>query len=191
MAKKETTGMPQTILLKVNGKQHTLRFGDDVEPWESLAYDVYPWDTLAHTLRERLGLTGTKVACDNGACGSCTVLLDGKPVLACSTLTADCDGMVVTTIEGLGDAETGELDPIQQAFIEWDWFIVFWNFFYGFMHFAATIGAMVYLFVVHPRRYLRWRSVLTVTTVLALVGFATFPLMPTLLLPIFLLPIVC
>jgi hypothetical protein len=71
---------------------------------------------------------------------------------------------------------------IQRAFIDWDWFIVFWNFFYGFMHFAATIGAMVYLFVVHPRRYLRWRSVLTATTVLALIGFATFPLMPPRLL---------
>jgi len=118
MAKKETADPPKTILLKVNGRQHTLRFGEDVEPWESLAYDVYPWDTLAHTLRERLGLTGTKVACDTGACGSCTVLLDGKPVLSCSTLTADCDGREVTTIEGLGDPETGELHPVQQAFID-------------------------------------------------------------------------
>lgn len=71
---------------------------------------------------------------------------------------------------------------VQQAFIGWDWFLVFWNFFYGFMHFAATIGALVFLFVAHPRRYLRWRSILTVTTVLALVGFAVFPLMPPRLL---------
>ena len=71
---------------------------------------------------------------------------------------------------------------IQQVFIDWDWFIIFWNFFYGFMHFAATIGAMVYLFVRYPVRYLTWRSILTATTVLALIGFATFPLMPPRLL---------
>jgi len=71
---------------------------------------------------------------------------------------------------------------IQQLFIGADWFIIFWNFFYGFLHFAATIGAMVYLFVAHPVRYLRWRSILTATTVLALIGFATFPLMPPRLL---------
>ena len=119
MAKKDNAELGQTISLKVNGKQHTLRFGDDVEPWESPAYDVYPWDTLVHTLREGLGLTGTKVACDNGACGSCTVLLDEKPILACSTLTADCDGREVTTIEGLGDPAAGELHPIQQAFVDY------------------------------------------------------------------------
>ncbi len=71
---------------------------------------------------------------------------------------------------------------IQQVFIGADWFIIFWNFFYGFLHFAATIGAMVYLLVAHPVRYLRWRSILTATTVLALIGFATFPLMPPRLL---------
>jgi aerobic-type carbon monoxide dehydrogenase small subunit (CoxS/CutS family) len=108
----------KTIALTVNGKQYNLRFGDDVEPWESPAYDVYPWDTLAHTLRERLGLTGTKVACDNGACGSCTVLMNGNPILSCSTLTVDCDGQAITTIEGLGNPVTGELHPIQQAFID-------------------------------------------------------------------------
>jgi carbon-monoxide dehydrogenase small subunit len=118
MTTKNKRGLQPTIRLKVNGKQHDLRFGDDVEPWETAAYDVYPWDTLAHTLRERLGLTGTKVACDNGACGSCTVLMDGKPVLACSILTVDCDGKEITTIEGLSDPVTGELHPIQQAFID-------------------------------------------------------------------------
>lgn len=71
---------------------------------------------------------------------------------------------------------------IQQVFIGADWFIIFWNFFYGFLHFAATIGTMVYLLVAHPVRYLRWRSVLTATTVLALIGFASFPLMPPRLL---------
>lgn len=118
MDKKETSDQPETILLKVNGRQYDLTFGEDVEPWESHAYDVYPWDTLSHTLREKLGLTGTKVACDNGACGSCTVLMDGKPVLSCSTLTADCDGKEITTIEGLSDPVTGEFHPVQQAFID-------------------------------------------------------------------------
>ena len=111
--------MRKTIKLTVNGKQYNLRFGDDVEPWESPAYDVYPWDTLATTLRERLGLTGTKVACDNGACGSCTVLMNGRAILSCSTLTADCDGNEITTIEGLGNPVTGELHPIQQAFVDY------------------------------------------------------------------------
>ena len=108
----------RVIRLTVNGKQYNLRFGDDVEPWESPAYDVYPWDTLAYTLRERLGLTGTKVACDNGACGSCTVLMNGRAILSCSTLTADCDGKEIITIEGLADPVTGALHPLQQAFVD-------------------------------------------------------------------------
>ena len=57
-----------TIKLTVNGTKYEFTFGDDVEPWESLAYDVYPWDMLIHTLREKLGLTGTKLSCDRGAC---------------------------------------------------------------------------------------------------------------------------
>ena len=57
--------------------------------------------TLAQTLRETLGLTGTKVSCDHGACGSCTVLIDGEPRLSCMTLTVECDGKAITTIEGL------------------------------------------------------------------------------------------
>lgn len=101
MAYKDREGLQKIIRLKVNGKQYHLRFGEDVEPWESHAYDVYPWDTLSHTLREKLGLTGTKVAFGNGACGSCTVLMDGKPVLSCSTLTADCEGKEIITIEGV------------------------------------------------------------------------------------------
>lgn len=109
---------PKIITLIVNNIKHSLRFGDDIEPWKTGAYDVYPWDTLAHTLRERLAFTGTKVACDNGACGSCTVLMDGKPILSCSILTADCDGHRITTIEGLGDPVTEKMHPIQQAFIE-------------------------------------------------------------------------
>jgi len=52
---------------------------------------VAPSHTLAHTLRETLGLTGTKIGCDKGACGSCTVLMDGKPVPSCTVLTVECD----------------------------------------------------------------------------------------------------
>jgi carbon-monoxide dehydrogenase small subunit len=109
---------PRTITLIVNGKRCTLRCGSDVQPWGTPAYDVYPWHTLAHTLRECLGLTGTKVACNSGACGTCTVLRDGKPIMSCSTLTVACDGAQITTIEGLADPQTGELHPIQQAFVD-------------------------------------------------------------------------
>jgi carbon-monoxide dehydrogenase small subunit len=108
----------ETIKLTVNGRNYKLTAGDDIEPWESFSYDVYPWDTLLHTLREKLGLTGTKSSCDRGACGACSVLIDGKLALSCSTLTFDCDGKEITTIEGLGDPITGKLHPIQEAFIE-------------------------------------------------------------------------
>ena len=74
--------------------------------------------TLAQTLREALGLTGTKVSCNHGACGSCTVLIDGEPRLSCMTLTVECEGKAITTIEGLPDPQTGALDPLQQAFID-------------------------------------------------------------------------
>ncbi len=75
-------------------------------------------DTLAFTLRETLGLTGTKVSCDNGACGACTVIMDGKAVLSCMILTIECHGKKVTTIEGLKDPKTGALNPLQQSFVD-------------------------------------------------------------------------
>jgi aerobic-type carbon monoxide dehydrogenase small subunit (CoxS/CutS family) len=99
------------VTLTVNDRSYDLEIGDG--PGQ-----VKPWDTLAHTLRETLDLTGTKVSCDHGACGACTVHLDGRAVLSCMTLTVECDGQVVTTIEGLGDAKSGKLDPLQQAFID-------------------------------------------------------------------------
>jgi carbon-monoxide dehydrogenase small subunit len=77
-----------------------------------------PADTLAFTLRETLGLTGTKISCDEGACGCCTVLMNGKAILSCMTLTVECDGKEITTIEGLRDSKAGGLDPLQQAFID-------------------------------------------------------------------------
>jgi xanthine dehydrogenase YagT iron-sulfur-binding subunit len=75
-------------------------------------------ETLLDVLRERLALTGTKKGCDQGACGACTVLVDGKCVLSCLTLAAQCDGCEVTTIEGLsGDTA---LHPLQAAFVRHD-----------------------------------------------------------------------
>ena len=99
------------ITLTVNAHRYELGVGGK-------AHEVDPSHTLVHTLRETLGLTGTKVGCDHGACGSCTVLMDGKPILSCLTLTVECDGKSITTIEGLGDPTTGNLEPLQQAFID-------------------------------------------------------------------------
>ena len=97
----------KVINLTVNGKTYELL----------LNKDVFPHHTLAYTLRETLNLTGTKVGCDHGACGACTVLIDGEPILSCLTLTIECDGKTITTIEGLGNPEKGELHPLQESFI--------------------------------------------------------------------------
>jgi carbon-monoxide dehydrogenase small subunit len=95
----------------INGEVYDLDIGNRPD-------QVDPGHTLAHTLRETLGLTGTKVSCDHGACGCCTVLMDDKAVLSCMTLTVECGGKKIRTIEGLADPKTGKLDPIQQAFID-------------------------------------------------------------------------
>jgi aerobic-type carbon monoxide dehydrogenase small subunit (CoxS/CutS family) len=102
------TAEKHNISLTVNGKPYELMVGKDVNPDHTLAY----------TLREKLGYTGTKIACDHGSCGACTVLMDGEAVLSCMTLTVECDGKSITTIEGLEDPKTGELHPLQQAFID-------------------------------------------------------------------------
>jgi aerobic-type carbon monoxide dehydrogenase small subunit (CoxS/CutS family) len=101
----------KTIALTVNGASHELEVGN--RPLQ-----VAPSHTLAHTLRETLNLTGTKVGCDQGACGSCTVIMDGTPILSCMTLTVECHGREITTIEGLADKRSGKLDPLQQAFVD-------------------------------------------------------------------------
>ncbi|MEJ2723596.1 MAG: (2Fe-2S)-binding protein [Deltaproteobacteria bacterium] len=98
----------KNINLVVNGRPYGLLVGKD----------VLPSDTLAQTLRDTLGYLGTKIGCDRGACGACTVILNGQAVLSCTILTVECDGMSVTTIEGLEDPKTGELHPIQQEFID-------------------------------------------------------------------------
>jgi aerobic-type carbon monoxide dehydrogenase small subunit (CoxS/CutS family) len=93
-----------TIRVTVNG---TLRRIDVEDRW-----------TLAELLRDHLMLTGTKIGCDRGECGACTVLLDGKPVYSCSNLAVWADGRTVDTVEGL--ARGGKLDPLQQAFVDHD-----------------------------------------------------------------------
>lgn len=99
------------INLTINGQPYKLKVGVE-------AGEVSPSDTLSFTLRETIGFTGTKVSCDGGACGGCTVHMNGEAVLSCMLLTIECDGKAITTIEGLGNPETGELDPLQQSFID-------------------------------------------------------------------------
>jgi aerobic-type carbon monoxide dehydrogenase small subunit (CoxS/CutS family) len=77
---------------------------------------VAPNKTLLEVLREDLALTGTKHGCELGECGTCTVLLDGEPVLSCLALPVECQGRRITTVEGM--AEGGRLHPLQQAFAE-------------------------------------------------------------------------
>jgi len=86
----------------------------------SREYEVegYPNETLLDVLREKLGLTGAKNGCSAGDCGACTVLVDGKPLLSCLLLAIECEGKDILTIEGLANPKTGELHPIQKAFIE-------------------------------------------------------------------------
>ncbi len=79
--------------------------------------DVLPQETLAYTLRYKLGLTGTKIGCNRGECGACTLMIDGVTNYSCSTLTHSVRGREITTIEGLQAAD-GTLHPVQQAFID-------------------------------------------------------------------------
>jgi xanthine dehydrogenase YagT iron-sulfur-binding subunit len=103
---KRTLPTSRRIMLKVNGVERLL--------------DVAPWTTLLDALRDHLDLTGTKKGCDQGQCGACTVLVEGKRINSCLTLAVMKDGASVTTIEGF--AKGGALDPMQQAFIDHDAF---------------------------------------------------------------------
>ena len=78
--------------------------------------DVWPGESLLFALRERLGLPGSKNACEQGECGSCSILMDGTLVCACLVLAAQADGHDLVTVEGLG--EDGALHPVQEAFVE-------------------------------------------------------------------------
>jgi carbon-monoxide dehydrogenase small subunit len=92
------------VVMRVNGVERT-------------ADDVWPGESLLFTLRERLGLPGTKNACEQGECGSCTVLLNGTPVCSCLVSAPQATGADVVTVEGLaGPSE--DLHPVQQAFLE-------------------------------------------------------------------------
>lgn len=97
-----------TITLQVNGHKKQAR--------------VEPRSTLADVLRDQLGLTGTKIGCDRGACGACTVLLDGTAVTSCMTLALDAQGARIETVEGLAASVEDEagLHPLQRAFVEYD-----------------------------------------------------------------------
>jgi xanthine dehydrogenase YagT iron-sulfur-binding subunit len=104
---RETSGPTRgqaTINLKVNGRNYKV--------------EVEHRHTLAEVLRDQLGLTGTKIGCDRGECGACTVIVNGKNVYSCSQLAVWMAGKDILTIEGL--AEGDKLDPIQEAFIEHD-----------------------------------------------------------------------
>ncbi|NMA00761.1 MAG: (2Fe-2S)-binding protein [Clostridiaceae bacterium] len=103
--------MSRNLNLTINGKMYEFTVGDRLG-------QIPENETLVDTLRDRLGLTGTKRSCGQGACGCCTVIIDGKAVASCLTLTVECEGKKITTIEGLADPVTGELDPIQKAFNE-------------------------------------------------------------------------
>lgn len=95
--------MKRIVELKVNGEMYEVA--------------VDPRRTLLEVLREQIGLTGTKEGCDLGQCGTCTVLIDGRPALSCLTLAVEAQGKEVLTIEGL--AQDGKLHPLQQAFVQY------------------------------------------------------------------------
>ncbi len=92
------------IKLRINGEEH--------------AVTVEPRYTLVETLRDNLGLTGTKVVCDRGSCSACTIWIDKAPALACMTLAVDAVGREITTIEGLSHGDT--MHPVQAAFVKQD-----------------------------------------------------------------------
>lgn len=102
-ARADTRAVERLVRLSVNGRTHSV--------------EVPPNETLATTLRYRLGLTGTKIGCNQGECGACTVIADGTTIYSCSTLTHRVRNSELVTVEGIAQ-EDGTLHPVQQAFIE-------------------------------------------------------------------------
>ena len=102
-ARAATRGVERLVTLNINGRQRRV--------------DVAPNETLAHTIRYRLGMTGTKIGCNRAECGACTVIADGRTIYSCSTLTHRVRGKAITTIEGVA-GPNGGLHPVQQAFID-------------------------------------------------------------------------
>jgi xanthine dehydrogenase YagT iron-sulfur-binding subunit len=96
---------PVPITLTINGRTHKL--------------EVEPRVTLLDAVRNRLNITGAKRVCDRGACGSCTMIVDGRTVYACSMLAIEAQGKQIRTVEGLSD-ENGALHPVEQAYVEHD-----------------------------------------------------------------------
>jgi aerobic carbon-monoxide dehydrogenase small subunit len=90
------------ITLFVNGEEHEIA--------------IRPNYMLVDVIRDQIGLTGTKAGCSSGACGACTLLVEGRPILACSTLAIECDGKEIRTVEDLADGE--KLSDIQEAFLD-------------------------------------------------------------------------
>jgi aerobic-type carbon monoxide dehydrogenase small subunit (CoxS/CutS family) len=101
-AEARTAGVERLVSLKVNGQVRRV--------------DVLPHETLANTLRYKLGLTGTKLSCDRGECGACTVMAGDTTIYSCTTLTHAIADKEITTVEGI--AKNGQLHPVQKAFIE-------------------------------------------------------------------------
>jgi aerobic-type carbon monoxide dehydrogenase small subunit (CoxS/CutS family) len=99
---KRAKGQSPLITLSINGAEHMAV--------------IKPTTTLLQVLRDQLGLTGAKCGCNQGVCGACTVLLDGKPARACLSLAANCTGRKIVTIEGIGSV--AQLSRVQQAFID-------------------------------------------------------------------------
>jgi xanthine dehydrogenase YagT iron-sulfur-binding subunit len=102
----QDTSLPVDVTLRVNGEDHAL--------------SIDARTTVLDALREHLGLTGSKKGCDHGQCGACTVLVDGRRVVSCLTLSVAAQGSEITTIEGLSNDDA--LHPMQQAFVDQDAF---------------------------------------------------------------------
>ena len=107
--------LPAGVVEKLGPEATTIELSINGKP---VALEIEPRVTLLSALREHLGLTGTKLVCDRGACGACTVHLDGKPVTSCMMLAVDARGHQITTIEGLGTPSN--MHPVQAAFVETD-----------------------------------------------------------------------